>query len=297
MSDTPRKKDNPILPDRQPEERPLFIIMAIMSFLTALTVLIGLMGFRLSHSWQQDLAGTMTIQVLEAPDPLDPDPGPKIVDIIKDISPRHSVSVVSQTESRQLLRPWIGDLDLPDDLALPALVRLDALKSDHLSQLQERLDAEGFVVDIDDHSVWRKNIQRTWRAVQIALVLIIIIIMAASTFISSYATQSVLRARQNIIDVLSHVGARENYVAQLFISRFGSLGLKAACLGTVLALLAVLVLGLFSGFMSTDLRSILGPKVSDLIFLAILAIVMGLISGATAGHITLSKLRADRLKL
>ena len=297
MSDTSRKKDNPILPDRQPEERPLFIIMAIMSFLTALTVLIGLMGFRLSHSWQQDLAGTMTIQVLEAPDPLDPDPGPKIVDMIKDISPRHTVSVVSQTESRQLLRPWIGDLDLPDDLALPALVRLDALKSDHLSQLQERLDAEGFVVDIDDHSVWRKNIQRTWRAVQVALVLIIIIIMAASTFISSYATQSVLRARQNIIDVLSHVGARENYVAQLFISRFGSLGLKAACLGTVLALLAVLVLGLFSGFMSTDLRSILGPKVSDLIFLAILAIVMGLISGATAGHITLSKLRADRLKL
>ncbi len=297
MSAAPRNKENPILPDRQPEERPLFVIMTIMSFLTALTVLIGLMGFRLSASWQQDLAGTMTIQVLEAPDPLDPDPGPKIVDMIKDIAPRHTVSVVTQSESRQLLRPWIGDLELPDDLALPALVRLDALNSDQLSQLRNKINADGFVVEIDDHSVWRKNIQRSWRAVQFALVLIIIIILAASIFISSYATQSVLRARQNIIDVLSHVGARDNYVAQLFISRFGSLGLKAACVGTVLALISVLVLGLFTGFVSSGVKSILGPKVSDLIFLAILAIVMGLISGATAGHITYSKLRADRLKL
>ncbi len=297
MSDTTPITEAPILPDNQPEERPLFFIMAIMSYLTALTLLFGLMGFRVSQSWQQDLAGSMTIQLLEAADPLDPNPGPKIIEHIREVSPRHKASVVSEKDSRALLRPWIGDLELPGDLSLPVLIRLDALPQDKLTELQSKLEVSGFEVDIDDHSVWRKNIQRSWRGVQLGMLAIILIILTASISISSYATQSVLRARQNIIDVLSHVGAKDQFIAKLFVSRFGGLGLKAACVGSILALISVLVLGLFIGFTGSDLQKIVGPKLSDLIILGLLTAIMGIISGVTAGHITRSKLRTDRVSL
>ena len=57
-------KPTPILPPRQKEERPLFIIMVIMSFLASLILLIALMGLRQSQDWQSDLQSSATLQVL-----------------------------------------------------------------------------------------------------------------------------------------------------------------------------------------------------------------------------------------
>ena len=291
------QKETPILPDHQAEERPLFFIMAILSFLTALTLLFGLMGYRLSQSWQQDLSGTMTLQIFESDGQSADGASDTAVKVIDGIAPRGRAVRLSEDETRDLLRPWIGEFDLPEDLPMPGLIRMESVESDVLTEIKSGLDDAGIEYEIDDHSVWRKNIQRSWRTAQFGLLAIILLILAASTAISSYATQSVLRARQNIIDVLNHVGAEDGYIAKLFVSRFLTLGLKAAIIGALTALVAVLILGLFSGFLASTRAQLIGPQVSDLFFLAILTLIMSAISGITAGHITRSKLRQDRLKL
>jgi len=59
-----RTNPTPILPRGHGEERPLFVIMAIMSFLAALSLILVLMGLRQSASWQNDLISAATVQIV-----------------------------------------------------------------------------------------------------------------------------------------------------------------------------------------------------------------------------------------
>ncbi len=285
---------NPILPDKQPEERPLFVIMTIMSFLTAMTLLFSLIGYRVSQSWQNDLAQSVTIQILEDDSTLAQETGDNVETLVQSLHAGARTKVLRDKDARDLLRPWLGDMTLPDDLPLPTLIEVQDFPPDKVGTLRERLIAEGFNADVDDHSQWQAQIRRSWRALQLGMLSIIIVIIGASIAISSYATQSVLRARQSIIDVLAHVGARDGFIARLFVSRFLSLGLKGAFAGTIAALVAFFIFGLWTRGFNDGQTLNLTPRLGDLVFLFVLAGIMGLISAGTAGHVTLSKLKRDR---
>ncbi|MBC6412707.1 MAG: hypothetical protein GDA39_07440 [Hyphomonadaceae bacterium] len=290
MTQAPLHPQNRILPDRQPEERPLLSIMAVMAFLTGMTVLASLIGYRINRTWQSDLSSALTVQVFaegsKAADPLD-----TARSIIARAAPRARVSIMSDEQGRALLEPWLGDSAFLADLPVPGLIRVDGASGLDLPTLQARLTENGIEAEIDDHNRWRDSIRTTWRIVNTAMLGVILVIFSASVFVASYATQSVLRARQNIIDVLSHVGARHGYVAKLFVARFLSLGLRGAGLGCVFAVIVLMVfVTVLRTFTHVDLPG-LYPQPGDVIWLAGTGITLGLISAATAGWVTLSRLR------
>ena len=143
MSTSEKRREAPILPDHQAEERPLFFIMAILSFLTALTLLFGLMGYRLSQSWQQDLSGSMTVQVFESGEQTASMATDMAVTVIDDIAPRGRAIRLSESDTRELLRPWIGEFDLPEDLPMPGLIRMDSVDTDTLASIRQELEQAG----------------------------------------------------------------------------------------------------------------------------------------------------------
>jgi len=277
-----REKSTPILPPGQKEERPLFVIMMIMAFLAALTLMLTLMGLRQSASWQNDLKSAATVQLTGNDNLSNADQAARI---LKDLTGVRSATIVSEQENRALLGPWIGDLDLPEDIAIPILIRLDVdeARFDSVSA-DSALAAAGIEASVDNHRQWSKNLSSTWARIRFALLGLLTLILVATIAISSFATQSVLQARQNIINVLGQVGATDRFIARLFVTRFLSLGFKAAVTGAVLALLFM------AGFMvlqntGTDETGLkLGLGLSDFIWLVILAVIMGVISAMTAGY-------------
>ena len=294
MSMAALSPDIPLLPRRAGEERPLLVIMAIMACLASLTLLFSLTGFRTSQNWQADNARALTVQIL-------PDDGSEnhileASDIIKKILPGAQVTPIGAREARKLLGPWIGDVDLPEDLPLPILLKVKAAtpREADLNTLKMAFSRAKIETIIDDHSRWRENIRKTWQTVQVAMWGIIMLVMAASAAIIYYATRSVLRSRQTIINVLIHVGAPDRYIVRLFTQRFFSLGLKAAIIGALSALLGIILFSARTKTMAADILPHTGLHLTDMVWLAGLISGFALLSGLTAIFTTRALIRKDR---
>jgi len=272
-------KPTPILPPGQQEERPLFIIMTTMAFLAALTLLIVLMGLRQSTAWQDDLSSTATVQILSSGST------EQAINVLENHPGVRSAEAMSPSENRELLGPWIGDLELPDDLQIPSLIKLDIDESTFDgAAVKSALATQNIEASIDDHGQWRDNLSSTWSRMRTALISLLAIILGATIAISSFATQSVLLSRQNIINVLGQVGATDEFIAKLFVKRFLSLGFKAAITGTVLAVLFAAIFSMFQNLGTNEQGWKVTLQLSDFFWLVLLALVIGFISALTAGY-------------
>lgn len=276
-----RDQPTPILPKGQEEERPLFVIMSIMAFLAALSLMIVLMGLRQSSAWQHDLRSAATVQILGENQVNDTN---KAADLLRAQPGITAVDIMSEREGRALLNPWIGELQLPQDIIVPSLIRLtiDDQVFDPLSVETALLAAE-IPASVDNHRQWSENLRSTWNRIRLALLCLLAIILAATTAISTFATGSVLQIRQNIIQVLGQVGATDSYIGGLFVRRFLSLGMKAAVTGIILALLFVAAFMLWQNAGTDENGLKVSIEISDILWLIGLAFVMGAISALTAG--------------
>lgn len=274
-------RPTPILPRGHGEERPLFVIMAIMGFMAALSLMLVLMGLRQSASWQNDMKSAATVQIIGDNIMADAD---KAADILKSLTGVQSVDILSEYDGRALLNPWIGELDLPQDISIPALIRLEIDSEQFDSKVVERqLVASGLMASVDNHRQWSQNLSSTWNRVRLALLSLLAIILGATIAISTFATRSALQVRRNIIQVLGQVGATDSFIGGLFVKRFLGLGLKAAATGIVLALIFVAVFMLWQNTGTDETGLKIKIEVSDILWLIALAFVMGAISALTAG--------------
>lgn len=275
------ERSTPILPKGKKEERPLFVIMAIMSFLASLTLIIVLMGLRQSASWQNDLQSAATVQIMSSTDSGQMDAA---LSVLRNQNGVTSATALSSRENRDLLSPWIGTAALPDDLIIPSLVRLEVDRSEFDgNNLSAALEAAKIEAVVDDHQQWSDNLSSTWARIRLALLSLLSLILIATAAISSFATQSVLQARQNIIKVLGQVGANDGFIARLFVLRFLSVGFKAAITGMVLALGFMAFFMVFQNWGTDENGLKINIEIMDIIWLISLAIIMGTISAVTAG--------------
>lgn len=271
----------PILPRGQGEDRPLIIIMAIMSFLATLSLLLVLMGVRQSDSWQKDLQSAATVQVTGANQIMKSD---EALAILKNQPGVTGVSVLSESENRALLNPWIGDVTLPNDITVPTLIRLSVdQKKFKAKDTEDILSQAGISATVDNHRQWSKNLSSTWNRIRLALFSLLAIILAATIGITTFATRSVIQVRKNIIQVLGQVGATDSFIGGLFVKRFLTLGLKSAILGIVAALIFIVIFMIWQNSGTDENGLKISLEIGDFLWLTIFAFVMGAICALTAG--------------
>lgn len=288
--------DIPLLPKRSGEERPLLIILAIMACLASLTLILSLSGFRASDNWQDDNARALTIQIMPSGGVDASAQLPGAIRIISSVLPGAEAVPIDADAAQKLLKPWIGEIDLPEDLPLPVLLKVEMAPGavTDISVLKQAFSRANIDALIDDHSRWRGDIRKTWQTVQTGMWGVIMLMMGASAAIICYATRSVLRSRQTIINVLSHVGAPDTYIINLFTRRFFGLGFKAGLIGAVAALAAVIVFSARTKTMAADILPHTGIHLTDLFWLAGLIGAFAMLSGLTAVLTTRALIAADR---
>ena len=275
------QRPTPILPRGQGEERPLFVIMAIMSFLAALSLILVLMGLRQSASWQNDLLSAATVQISGENKIQDSNTAINLLEVLPGIQ---SATALSENENRALLNPWIGELELPEDISVPVLIKLNIDRSKFDAQkVNAALSQTGIQASIDNHRQWSENLRSTWNRIRLGLLSLLGIILGATIAISTFATRSVMQVRKNIIQVLGQVGATDSFVGGLFVRRFLSLGLKAALTGIAFTLLFVTIFMVWQNTGTSEDGLKISIKLTDIIWLVVLACVMGAISALTAG--------------
>ncbi len=229
----PLKRDMPLVPADTIAGRALITVIAIMTFLAALTAGIALLVAGAAADWQTDIAREMTIQVRPMPG-ADLDAMAQAATAIARATPGVAAAdAYTKAASEALLQPWLGSgLDLAD-LPVPRLIVVKRDGTNHLDvPALRRALADGVVgVSLDDHGAWLARLATMTHAmVGIALV-IFGLVLTAMLLAVAFATRGAMAGAKDIIEVLHFVGAADGFISRQFQNHFLRLGLRGGLIG------------------------------------------------------------------
>jgi cell division transport system permease protein len=225
--------------------RSLVAVIAIMTFLAALTLGAVVLIHATATEWQSEVAREVTIQVRPAPG-RDIEADVKTAAGIAAAQPGVAgVRPYSKAETARLLEPWLGTGLTLDDLPVPRLivVRIASDNAPDLAQLAKAVTAQVPGATLDDHRGWvdrMRSMARTAVAIGIGLT---VLVLVATVLSVTFATGGAMAANRPIIEVLHFVGAKDGFIAGQFQRHFLLLGLTGGVIGGMAAMLLFLAAG------------------------------------------------------
>ncbi|WP_296706291.1 ABC transporter permease [Rhodoblastus sp.] len=238
----------PLVPAATVAGRALAIVIAIMTFLAALTAGFAFVLADASREWRGAVGVEMTIQVTpRAARDIDADSA-KAASIAAGFPGVAEARAFTRQESEELLAPWLGaGLDL-SQLPTPRMivVRRDPQKKLDEIGLRAALDAAVPNASLDDHGAWMQRLDTMAQVVVGAAVAIFVLVMIAMALAVGFATRGAMAGNREIIEALHFVGAADSFIARQFQFHFLRLGLRGGAAGGGAALLLFLLLGFLS---------------------------------------------------
>ncbi len=237
-------KAGPIVPKGTIAGHALVLVIAIMSFLAALTVAGVSVVSDATRDWQSDISRGATIQIrhIEGVD-IDAELA-KAVRIARQADGINSAKVLTEKDSNALLEPWLG-LDLAfDDLPVPRLIELtiDDPGVVDFAAISDALQQQVRGAILDNHRFWVDRLKSMAETAILAGVAILALVIAATVLIVVFATRSAMAGNKETIEVLHFVGASNRFIASEFQRRFFALGIKGSISGGGAAMLTFLIM-------------------------------------------------------
>lgn len=229
-------------------ERWLMVVIAVLCFLASITAVGAVAADRAAHGWARQLRAEATVQVRPRVDETGPTAAARAAETLAGVAGVAEAEAMDRKAAEALLRPWVGEAALPD-LPLPYLVtvRLDPKNPASAPTLSRALAEAGLDATVDDHSLWRGEVERSAGVITALAGAAFLLIAAATAAVIAYATRAGMAAQASVIETLSLNGASDFYVAGLFQRRFGGLAAQAGAMGAGLAALLLGLLRLIGG--------------------------------------------------
>ncbi|MNX70794.1 cell division ABC transporter subunit FtsX [compost metagenome] len=229
-------------------ERWLIVVVAVLCFLASITAVGALAADRAAHGWARQLRAEATVQVRPRVDETGPTAAARAAETLAGVKGVAEAEALDRKAAESLLRPWVGEAALPD-LPLPYLVtvRLDPKAPASAPTLSRALAEAGLDASVDDHSLWRGEVERSAGVITALAGAAFLLIAAATAAVIAYATRAGMAAQASVIETLSLNGASDGYVAGLFQRRFGGLAAQAGAMGAGVAALLLALLRLIGG--------------------------------------------------
>ncbi len=240
-------KPTPIVPEKSVSGRTLMLLIAIMTFLCAVTLGGVILIQKSALAWSQDVGREVTIQISPVEGEL-MDANLRLAETIAEATKGvANARALSIEESEDLLKPWLGEgLDLTE-LNIPRLiiVRLSDPANADLETLENELKIiKG--ASLDRHDVWRTQLNSMAGTIVFSGVLGLVLIILATLLATVFATRGAMATNREIVDVLHFIGASNRFVAKEFQGRFLKIGFRGALIGAIFALIFFVLMGALS---------------------------------------------------
>ncbi len=229
----------PIVPKNSIAGRSLTAVVAIMTFLAALTTGAAMVVLNAASDWQSEVGREVTIQVR-------PTPGRdieldlrKAADLARAAVGTADVRIYSRNESARLVEPWLGSGLALEDLPIPRLIviKLAAGARPDFTALRQALAAQVATASLDDHRRWIDRMRTMAGTAVGGGIAILALVLAATVLSATFATRGTMAANRPIIEVLHYVGATDAFIADQFQRHFLALGFKGGAIGGGAAIL------------------------------------------------------------
>ena len=222
-----------IVPSSSIAGRSLTAVVAIMTFLAALTTGAAMLVVSTANDWQADVGREVTIQVRPAAGrDIEADVG-KAFAAARAAPGIADVRAYSKEESEKLVEPWLGAGLRLDDLPIPRMivVKLAPGVTPNFAALRQALANQVPTATLDDHRGWMERM-RTMAGTAVVCGLAVLGLVIAVTMLSvTFATRGAMATNRPIVEVLHYVGATDSFVASQFQHHFLLLGLKGGAIG------------------------------------------------------------------
>ena len=284
-----------LLPVKLRNTRALWLVLIIMALLASLSLLFARGAMRLSSDWQTQLSDTISVQIiLDRASDWDAQTEAARTALL-DALPGADIEIVSQSDAKKLLQPWLGNTTLPEDLVVPALLQVSGieLSSDHI---KNTLDPLGLRTNIDDNSRYVDALTVTTRKLLFVSLSVLALILMTGVCINIFATRAAMTAQKEIIRVLVQVGASDKFISNLFIRQAALRGCLGAFIGIAIAGAIWLLLSVFDDWFGLAWTG-LAPVLVDIFWLVLLGFVFTLICAVAAGMTSWRQLSFERDRL
>lgn len=267
----------------------LAAVVAIMTFLAAVTSGGVAMVIASANEWQAEVAREMTIQIR-------PTPGH---DIEAEISRAQQLALAapgvmearaySRAESDRLLEPWLGSGLSLDDLPVPRMIAIRIARGAVVdtAALRQSLARDVAGASLDDHRSGINRMRGVAKAAIAGGMGVFGLVLAATVLSVTFATRGAMASNRPIVEVLHFVGAKEAYIATQFQGHFLWLGLKGGALGGIAAVLFLVLAGRISDLFigsagAADAAAVFGRFSLGVTGYMVVAAEVGLIAAVTA---------------
>jgi cell division transport system permease protein len=242
-----RRRD-PILPREAGGETWLAAVIAVLCFLACLSAVGGLAADRAAHGWARSLRAEATVQVRPRVSETGAAAAARAAETLAGVPGVAEAEAMDRKAAEALLRPWVGDAVLPD-LPIPYLVtvRLDRTAPASAVSLSRALAEAGVDATVDDHSLWRGEVERSAALISALAIAAFLLTGGAAGAAVVYATRAGMAAQGAVIETLSLNGASDGRIAGLYQRRYGLLAAGAGAAGAVAAMGLVAALRFLGG--------------------------------------------------
>jgi cell division transport system permease protein len=281
--------ESPIVPQATISGRALVAVVAIMTFLAALTLGAVIMVRAAASEWQAEVAREVTIQLRPvAGRDIEADVN-QATAIARGVAGVVEARAYSRQESARLLEPWLGSGLALDELPVPRLVvvRLAAGGTADLAQLRRLLQEQVAGATVDDHRSFIERMRAAGAAALAAGMAVLALVFTATVLSVTFATSAAMASNRPVIEVLHLIGARDAFIAGHFQRHFLRLGLKGGLIGGGSAIALFAIVDLLGGRVAAapggdQLMALFGSYSIGVAGYVAMLVLVGLIAFVTA---------------
>lgn len=265
-------------------------LIAVLCFLACLSAVGAVSADRAAHGWARQLRAEATVQVRPRVGETGAEAAARAAQTLAGVEGVSEAEAMDRETAEALLRPWIGDAILPD-LPIPYLVtvRLDPTAPASAVTLGRALAEAGLDATVDDHSLWRGEVERSAGLITLLAAAAFLLTAGAAGAAVAYATRAGMAAQSGVISTLSLNGASDGAIAGLYQVRFGLLAAGAGAIGALVAMAMVAALRFLGG--AEGVTPALPLAWSDLLILSPCPLLAGTVALVAARFTALARLK------
>ncbi|HEY4199028.1 MAG TPA: ABC transporter permease [Devosiaceae bacterium] len=251
-----RARPASIVPAHSVAGRTLLLLIAIMAFLSAVTLGGVVLVQKSAIAWSADVGREVTIQIRPVEGEVMDSNLRTAVSLAEATPGVASARALTLEENLQLIEPWLGTgLDLSAiDVPRLVVVELSDPADADIEKLRQDLTAiKG--ASLETHAAWRQQLNTMAGTIVVSGLLVLSLIVVATVLAVIFATRGTMAGNREIVDVLHFIGASNSFIAGEFQGRFLAIGLRGGVLGGVAAIVFFFLIGLTVGNVVSDAAS------------------------------------------
>lgn len=269
-------------------------VMAIMLFLTLLAAAAAIALGNAASQGSASLASEATVQII------DPDPAARsaqqkaAVALLRQAAAVTAVTAVSDTESRALLEPWLGDAAADADIPVPALIDVSFAAPPgkaELARVQQSLKRVSPGARIDSHASWMEPFVALMETMLLLALGVLMLLMLATAATVVLSVRGALNTHRQTIEIMHMMGSTDLQAARLFQRRVALDALFGGLVGLLGAILILWLLGSRFAALEPGLLADAGMPLYGWLILALIPVAVAGLAMLTARWTVLSALK------